>query len=46
MEIAINEIDVPLKKIRSYIYAQTMLIIGTRWSSMEINNKNIIKCGA
>ena len=41
-----NEIDVPLKKITSHICGQTMLITGMRWSSMEINNKNIIKCGA
>lgn len=45
MEISINEIDVPLKQ-NKIIYLWTMLIIGMRWSSMAINNKNIIKCGA
>lgn len=45
MEISINEIYVPLKQ-NKIIYLWTMSIIGMRWSSMEINNKNIIKCGA
>jgi len=45
MEISVNEIYVPLKQ-NKIIYLWTMSIIGMRWSSMEINNKNIIKCGA